>query len=164
MTELDKMLSQMDSSLFSEDLESMESCVTTPIGSYDSHEVVHQENISNELAKEFLDENEYDANCRYQLIFLQNSTVLVKINDRAEPNSDNPVEQQLTEYVLDSEDVQTYEELMHSISLQTISLPTANIEPIQKDSKVKWWVPLLCMLLILFGIGVALIYFVMTTM
>ena len=153
MTELDEILSKMDDDLFKDDKnpdKNMQGSVSRNITS------VHQEDIPNEIAKTLLDENQFEDDCHYQMISMQDSTVILKIK-----NGDETV---TTEYTLSSDDsMQSYEEMKQDVLGMNIrnSSDLTNFRDIYESPKSRWWIIPTILFVTLAVIGCSLIYFVL---
>ena len=167
MTELDEMLMNMRPEIF-EDSSSSDFELSPGDDSLSdnylqsqgySPDIIHQENVPVELARAVLSPNEFDADCRYQLVTMTDKTLLLKINEYAEVDSDNPIDKRVTEFVLNTDDeVQTYDDMV-----KDILLPHHEVHSIIPDKVVyettgpdKWIVVLgvAFTLLLVAGIGV----------
>ncbi len=126
MTELDEILMNMRPEIFEDSNQAVSepSPGNDPLvdnyfqsGEYPC-DIIHQENVPVELARAVLSPSEFDADCRYQLVTMTDKTLLLKINEYAEVDSDNPVDQRITEFVLNTDDeVQTYDSMVKDILL-----------------------------------------------
>ena len=126
MTELDEMLMKMRPEIFEDNSQasSEHSPDDDPLldnyfqsGEYPT-DIIHQENVPVELARAVLSPSDFDADCRYQLVTMTDKTLLLKINEYAKVDSDNPVDQRITEFVLNTDDeVQTYDSMVKDILL-----------------------------------------------
>ena len=112
MTELDEMLMQMRPEIFEDSSQaySEPSPGDDPLldnylqsGEYPT-DIIHQENVPVELARAVLSPSDFDADCRYQLLTMTDKTLLLKINEYAKVDSDNQVDQRITEFVLNTDD------------------------------------------------------------
>lgn len=77
-------------------------------------DVFQQECISNNLAQALLGED-YSPNCTYKLCTIPEATLLLKIDESVPENSEVNNEQRIKEYVLQVNDVQSYDEMCKSI-------------------------------------------------
>lgn len=174
MTELDKILMDMDPSLFEgpspqsmELNESDDPVVDSYLEVNDFNpDIVHQENIPNELARSLISPVDYSDDCRYQILSMPDKTLLLKIDERVTEDSDDPLKQRITEYVLNTDDeVQTYEEMRKDIILPRHDV--VNTEPMHDayTSTVsnKEWITPFVIIGLLFLIGVASLVFVLNT-
>lgn len=122
-----------------------------------SPDVVHQENVPNELARAILKPNEFDPDCRYQLVTMTDKTLLLKINEYAPVEDDNPVNQRITEFVLNTDnEVQTYDEMVKDIILPRRAVVNTPPKPIEheKHRTDTWLIVAIVVFALLVSIGV----------
>ena len=159
MTELDKILSEMDVYLFeSSDVEVSSTTITPSNKSKQQYgEVVYQESITNEIARALLQPKDFDPDCHYQLISFSEVTMVVKIDDRITEEFENENRRRITEYVLDStNEVQSYSDMLTSMH-NTHILNKAKLERQYTSTKRNiWGIITGLMFLILLGVGIGI--------
>lgn len=181
MTELDKIISEMNPELFTDNPggpvnltsagEPEQKTKLYMEDKYGNEAIIHQEVIPNDLARALLLPNQYDDYCSYQVITMVDSTILLRIDDRIPiendnlpDNEENPVRRHITEFPLDSTgDVQSYTEMVQDI-LNPKPLPsmvTYRSELLYEEkSQHHWWLTPLIVFLSLLACGCGLLYFV----
>ena len=164
MTELDKILADMDPELFegsgSTGLFVNENENREIVDYLGYGEVDYQEDIQPEMASALIPPSEYDPACRYQIITMRDHTILLRIDDRIAMDRPLPTRHHITEFELNTDkDVQTYEEMRQEILLRPEILESNTMKNVYTEKKSRWWlIPLLLFLVLLFG-GIVLIYF-----
>lgn len=152
MTEFDKILLKMetlDTGLDPEVESSPESYTHNDSG------FLYQENIDNSLAEILLGSHDYDPNCTYQIVHMKDATVLLKVDATAR-DSENPVDKKITEYIIDSDDVISYEEMMNDVRTDVI-LATDKIENNKVRTSSAWMIVSVSTMLIMLILGLILI-------
>lgn len=94
------------------DYSGVSATVTENITEYS--DVFQQECISHNLAQALLG-GDYSPDCTYKLCTMPEATLLLKIDESVPENNEVNNEQRIKEYVLQANDVQSYDEMCKSI-------------------------------------------------
>jgi len=160
MTDLDKILLNINPEILDEGFIPDTNLSDFLVNSEDK--IIYQEPVSQTVAQALVPSSEYDPQCRYQILTLNDVTLIIKIDDRINPKdrNNNLGRKYITEYVLDSsEDVISYDAMSKSI----LNPEVINISTYTKENKVKnfgIWLPVIT-LLTLFSIGAGLLYYIL---
>lgn len=173
MSTLDNYLSQMDQKLFEGDSSDLDfdinpeddPTVSKYLKGLQYPDIISQENIPNSLARSLLSPDDYNPDCKYQLITMRDATLVVKID----PTKKDTDSDRLTEYPLKSiEDVQSYGDLQIELHNEPTFITHGKERPdttdynLYRNTKSYAGLYMLCILGILFAIGIALIMYVTT--
>ena len=178
MTELDKIIAGMNPKLFSDNLgdssineKNEENAKVYMEENYVDNPVIHQETIPNELARSLLLPKDYDENCSYQIVTMNDATILLRIddsipveNDNLPDDEQNPVRRHITEFPLESPgEVQSYTQMVQDI-LNPKPLPSAatyRAELLDEETtSYRWWIIPAILFMLLLTCGCGLLYFV----
>ena len=170
MKDLNTILSEMDDEIFKRDYGDYNA---SPHINPDYRDIANKYGIDYELENAYIEDippviakslvpiREFDEDCRYQILILNEVTLVLKIDDKFPPDIDVSLNKHVTEYVLKSDDVQTLDELQRSIvNRDSYSLTSCLDDNDEPKTRVRWSIVIAAVILTQLGIGLGLFYFI----
>ena len=171
MRSLEQILNDMDPALFEP---SHEEPIPEPEEVYigdESDVPIYQENIPNELARSLLQPKDYDPNCHYQLLTMEEGQFVVKIDDRISPEEEEKAVAEdpetnhlhIKEFPISStEEVQSFKDMHDEVSHKmNKKVFISNPELPKQHKQLDYMKIVIPVLLVLFMVGCTIIYFLL---